>query len=169
MKEISRKSKHIFYQIRFKFQKSPFLDECQVNDDCPFNKECKQNECQDPCLSIICGRRAECKAESHRAICFCPPGLQGNPLISCSEVGCVSNSDCSDREKCDYLTRSSAKKECVQLCRNNPCASGASCSAINHRESCSCNHRLQGDGYVSCTERKPIMYCFHFTIRIIIQ
>ena len=137
-----------------------FLDECQVNDDCPFNKECKQNECQDPCLSIICGRRAECKAESHRAICFCPPGLQGNPLISCSEVGCLSNSDCSDREICDYLSRSSARKECVPLCRSNPCASGASCSAINHRESCTCNHRLQGDGYVSCTERKPIFTLF---------
>ena len=131
-----------------------FLDECQIKDDCPYNKECKQNECQDPCLSIICGRRAECKAEAHRAVCYCPPGMQGNPLIACSEVGCSSNSDCSDREKCDYLSPSSTKKECLRLCTSNPCASGASCSANNHREICTCNHPLQGDGYVSCTESK---------------
>ena len=131
-----------------------FLDECQINDDCPYNKECKQNECQNPCLSIICGQRAECKAEAHRAVCFCPRGLQGNPLIACSEVGCSSDSDCSDREKCDYETSSSTKKECIPLCTTSPCTSGATCSARNHREICTCNYPLQGDGYVSCTERK---------------
>ena len=142
-------------------RKTPFcyfysylLDECQVNDDCPYNKECKQNECRDPCVSIICGRRAECKAESHRAVCYCPPGMQGNPLIACTEVGCTSNSECSSQEKCDYSSPSSTKKECIPLCGSNPCTSGASCSANNHREICACNYPLQGDGYVSCTESK---------------
>ena len=131
-----------------------FIDECQVNDDCPYSKECKDNECKDPCLRIICGNRAECKAEAHKAVCYCPPGMQGNPLISCSEVGCRSNSDCLYTQKCDYITTSSSKKECQPLCTKNPCASGASCEANNHREICTCNHPLQGDGYVSCVERK---------------
>ena len=134
------------------------LDECQINDDCPYNKECKQNECRDPCLSIICGRRAECKAEAHRAVCFRPRGLQGNPLIACSEVGCSSDSDCADREKCDYGSSSSNKKECIPLCTTSPCASGATCTASNHREICTCNYPLQGDGYVSCTERKILFF-----------
>ena len=132
------------------------VDECQVDDDCPFSKYCKNKECKDPCLDIICGSRADCRAEAHKAVCFCPPGMQGNPLIACSEVGCTSNSDCSQNEKCDYQTRSSSRKDCQPLCQSNPCASGASCSATNHREICTCNYPLQGDGYVSCIESKFI-------------
>ena len=128
--------------------------ECQIDDDCPYSKECKDKECKDPCLRIICGTRAECKAEAHKAVCYCPPGMQGNPFISCSEVGCSSNSECSPTQVCDYVDSSSSKKECQPLCTKNPCASGASCEANNHREICTCNYPLQGDGYVSCTERK---------------
>ena len=104
-------------------------------------------------MSILCGSRAECKAEYHKAVCFCPRGMQGNPLISCVEVGCTSNSDCSTNEKCDYLLTSS-KRDCQPLCTQNPCASGASCNAQNHREICTCDYPLQGDGYISCTECK---------------
>ena len=132
------------------------IDECQVDNDCPFTKHCKNNECRDPCLDIICGSKANCKAEAHRAVCKCPPGLQGNPLVSCSEVGCSSSSECASNEKCDYLTPSSSRKECQPLCRRNPCAAGASCTANNHREICTCDHPLQGDGYISCTECKLI-------------
>ena len=132
------------------------VDECITDDDCPYDKQCKNKECRDPCLSILCGNRAECKAEYHKAVCFCPRGMQGNPLISCVEVGCTSNSDCSSNEKCDYVA-SSGKKDCQPLCTTrNPCASGASCSALNHREICTCDYPLQGDGYISCTECKYI-------------
>ena len=82
--------------------------------------------------------------------------MQGNPLVSCLEVGCSSSSECASNEKCDYLTPSSSRKECQPLCRRNPCAAGASCTANNHREICTCDHPLQGDGYISCTECKLI-------------
>ena len=111
-------------------------------------------ECIDPCDRIQCGSRAECRVEAHRAICFCPPGTQGNPLISCTEAGCSSNSDCASNEKCDYFTTSSSTKECQPLCVDDPCAPRASCTAQNHREICTCNYPLEGDGYVSCIERK---------------
>ena len=130
-----------------------FVDECITDDDCPYDKKCKDKECKDPCLSILCGNRAECKAEYHKAVCFCPPGMQGNPLISCVEVGCTSNSDCSTNEKCDYIP-SSSRKDCQPLCTQSPCAFGASCKAQNHRELCTCDYPLQGDGYISCTECK---------------
>ena len=135
-----------------------FVDECITDDDCPYDKQCKDKECKDPCLSILCGSRAECKAEYHKAVCFCPRGMQGNPLISCVEVGCTSNSDCSLNEKCDYVP-SSNKKDCLPLCTRNPCAAGASCTAQNHRETCTCDYPLQGDGYISCTECKYIKKC----------
>ena len=138
------------------------IDECQVDNDCPYDKHCKNKECRDPCNSILCGNRAICKAEAHKAACYCPPGMQGNPLIGCSEVGCTSHSECSDNEKCDYRDPSSSKKECQPLCTKNPCARGASCSSRNHKEICTCNHPLQGDGYISCTECKHffLFYCF---------
>ena len=73
--------------------------------------------------------------------------MQGNPLVGCTEVGCRSNYDCRDDEKCEFAT-----KECIPLCTNNPCAEGASCSARNHKELCMCDYPLEGDGYTSCNE-----------------
>ena len=130
----------------------PLVD-CRSDDDCPYDKTCKSNECVDPCPFTICGSRAICKPERHKGICVCPRGLQGNPFVSCTEVGCQSNDDCSFDEKCNFQTR-----DCEPLCVRSPCAPGARCEAHNHREICTCNYPLQGDGYTSCLERKP----FHF-------
>ena len=144
-----------------------FKYECLVDDDCPFDKACVNKECTNPCNRLICGSRAECRVDRHEAICFCPPGLQGNPVIACQEVGCQSNDDCSDREKCDYVTGGSSKKECMPLCRSNPCAQGASCNAQNHQEICVCNPPLIGDGYATCYERK-LALSSHYVLRIVL-
>ena len=128
--------------------------ECRKDPDCPFDKACVAEECVDPCKRIECGRRAECKAEQHRAVCYCPRGLQGNPIVACEEVGCTSNDDCASTEKCDFLSGSNTRKECQPLCVGRVCAQGASCEAVNHQEICTCNYPLQGDGYVTCYERK---------------
>ena len=129
-----------------------FLDECQVDRDCPFSKACVSHECIDPCLNKICGRNAECRVESHQAFCFCPNGLQGNPENFCIEVGCRTDSDCSFDEKCDRVQSFSQTRECTRLCLRNPCAVGATCTAQNHREICACNPPLTGDGYTQCRE-----------------
>ena len=128
--------------------------QCQRDEDCPYDKTCKSNECVDPCPLTICGSRAECKPERHKGICVCRPGLQGNPYVSCTEVGCQSHEDCSYDEKCDFPSPSSGKRECVKLCITPSCAQGARCEAKNHKEICTCNYPLQGDGYTSCLERK---------------
>ena len=132
--------------------------QCQRDEDCPFDKTCKSNECVDPCPLTICGSRATCKPQRHKGICVCPPGLQGNPYVSCTEVGCQSHEDCSDNEKCDFPSPSSGKRECVRLCITPSCAQGARCEAKSHREICTCNYPLQGDGYTSCLERK-LSFC----------
>ena len=126
-----------------------FVDECRVDRDCPLTKACVANECIDPCRDIRCGSRAECKVNSHRATCYCPAGLQGNPLVSCTEVGCRASSECADNEKCQ-------NRECQRLCTSSPCAAGASCTARNHQEICTCDPPLQGDGFSYCftPERK---------------
>ena len=124
-------------------------DECKVNADCPLTKACVSQECVDPCLTTSCGTNAQCQVDFHTAKCVCRPGLQGNPYVKCLEVECRLDTDCGDRERCDR-----SKQECVPLCVEDPCALGATCEARNHKEYCTCNPPLQGDGYVSCTERK---------------
>ena len=96
------------------------LGECQDDDECSYTKRCKNCKCHDPYLDIICGTRAICAAESHQPLSKCSPGLQGDPFVACTEVGCTSNFECADNEKCEYLTSSSNRKECQPLCRNNP-------------------------------------------------
>ena len=129
-------------------------DECRVDRDCPLSKACVANECIDPCKDIRCGTRAECKVNSHRATCFCPAGLQGNPLVACTEVGCRASSECADNEKCQ-------NRECKRLCQSPTCANGAICSARNHQEICTCDPPLQGDGYSYCykPQRKTNICC----------
>lgn len=57
--------------------------ECYTDDDCPYDRTCKNERCVNPCLQNTCGRGAFCHAEAHRAICKCPNGYTGSPLISC--------------------------------------------------------------------------------------
>jgi hypothetical protein len=124
-------------------------DECKFNRDCPLDKACVSEECVDPCIGTQCGRNAQCNVDYHRAKCSCSRGLQGNPYVSCVPVGCKRDSDCQDTERCEQRSQ-----KCVQLCTGQPCADGAICYAKNHRESCSCQLPLKGDGFAYCTKRK---------------
>ena len=91
-----------------------FLDECSIDNDCPFSKECRNQECVDPCGYISCGSQALCKAENHIGICYCPQGMQGNPIVNCVDVGCQHDDDCSTTERCDRGTG-----KCLPLCVGN--------------------------------------------------
>ncbi len=126
-----------------------FSVECLVNSDCPPTSACVQQECINPCHHISCGDRAVCNVEKHVAYCDCPPGMQGNPVVGCEEVGCLRDEDCDQREKCDYTSQ-----RCVPLCRGQVCAPGAECFAFNHREDCRCRAPLQGNGFGFCEARK---------------
>ncbi len=125
------------------------LDDCERNTDCPLTKACVDHECVDPCHRIQCGQRAECNVENHVAYCDCPAGLQGNPVVSCSEVGCLKDDDCAQTEKCAFESQ-----RCYPLCRGYACAPGAECFAADHREDCRCRPPLQGNGFSFCEESK---------------
>jgi hypothetical protein len=131
------------------------LDECRQDEDCPFTKACISKKCQDPCTQISCGSRAICKVDFHKARCLCPLGLQGNPLVSCDEVGCLHDEDCQSNQKCNHDRRT-----CETLCSPSPCAAGAQCLAENHRENCRCSPPLQGDGFSVCEKRKSLFNLF---------
>ena len=56
--------------------------ECSSHRDCPSTKTCINHHCVDPCPGA-CGIDAECKAQDHRPVCFCPYGLSGDPYLRC--------------------------------------------------------------------------------------
>lgn len=59
--------------------------ECLTDNDCEVNLACIQQRCLDPCSSITCGTNAICSVNSHRALCTCRKGFEGDPYTSCVE------------------------------------------------------------------------------------
>lgn len=56
--------------------------ECLINSDCPQNRACINNKCQDPCPGL-CGLNARCQIVSHVPNCICVTGYVGNPYENC--------------------------------------------------------------------------------------
>lgn len=56
--------------------------ECVLNSDCPSNRACIQNRCQDPCPGV-CGQNAECLALNHLPTCNCLQGYTGDSYRFC--------------------------------------------------------------------------------------
>lgn len=56
--------------------------ECTVNSECPSNKACIREKCQDPCPGS-CGQSASCTVTNHIPICTCFSGYIGDPFTHC--------------------------------------------------------------------------------------
>lgn len=59
------------------------LAECRTNTECPSDKACINQRCQDPCSSNRCGLNAECITINHHPSCHCQSGLAGDPQLQC--------------------------------------------------------------------------------------
>lgn len=57
--------------------------ECVLNSDCPSNKACVRNKCNDPCPGT-CGTNADCQVVTHIPSCTCRIGYTGDPYRFCS-------------------------------------------------------------------------------------
>lgn len=57
--------------------------ECVIHQDCPPNRACQSQKCQDPCVGS-CGFNARCDVQNHRPICTCFEGHDGDPYASCT-------------------------------------------------------------------------------------
>lgn len=57
--------------------------ECVLNSDCPTNKACIRNKCQNPCGGS-CGQNAECQVVNHVPTCTCRVGFTGDPYSFCN-------------------------------------------------------------------------------------
>lgn len=56
--------------------------ECVVSADCPQDRSCVQQKCQDPCPGT-CGINARCLVVNHNPICSCLSGYTGDPFDRC--------------------------------------------------------------------------------------
>ena len=129
-----------------------FLAGCSVDEECPTNKMCKNSVCVNPCLvEDPCPVTAECYAENHKAMCRCPPGMQGDPYVRCLVVGCRSNPDCPTDKAC-------VNTVCVDSCLyTNDCAPNAECYVFQHTAGCRCPPELPyGDPRFMCEGKKII-------------
>ena len=59
--------------------------ECVLSTDCPSNRACVRNKCQDPCPGT-CGINADCQVINHLPACTCRPGYTGDPYLYCNTI-----------------------------------------------------------------------------------
>lgn len=95
--------------------------ECIVNNDCPFDKACIGNKCENPCANV-CGIHANCEIINHVPLCYCPPEYSGDPFVACNPY---------------YLPPVSHIP--LNPCDPSPCGPNSRC-LINHEKyaTCSC-------------------------------
>lgn len=56
--------------------------ECVINQDCPSNRACIRQRCEDPCIGI-CGFNAQCSTQNHQPTCSCIESFEGDPYTAC--------------------------------------------------------------------------------------
>ena len=125
--------------------------ECTQNSECVSDRACINQHCVDPCsyTGSPCGTDALCRTIVHEPQCYCPAGLQGNPMVACVVVGCSSNDDCPETKACNRINR-----VCVDVCTPVTCAPGADCRASNHAAFCYCPPGYIGNPFQHCSKRK---------------
>lgn len=57
--------------------------ECVIHQECPSNRACIAQQCQDPCIGA-CGFNAKCITQNHQPMCSCMEGFEGDPYASCT-------------------------------------------------------------------------------------
>lgn len=61
--------------------------ECIVSSECPIDKACIQQKCENPCPGI-CGLNTKCNVRNHSPICICITGYTGDPFTKCVPIPC---------------------------------------------------------------------------------
>lgn len=106
---------------------------CYGSDDCPTTHICRNGQCAPVCgpNNEPCGEEAVCQGVEHEAVCYCPPGSQGNPRTQCVAIGCASDDACPDDRSC-------INQRCQSPCVLDPCEKPATCFVSDHIPECPC-------------------------------
>ncbi|VEN50381.1 unnamed protein product, partial [Callosobruchus maculatus] len=101
------------------YQGDPYREcrpECVLNTDCPKNRACVRNKCQDPCPGT-CGTNAVCSVINHIPMCSCIQGYVGNAFVMCNPIPAEIPKN---------------------PCNPTPCGPNSQCREINGQAVCSC-------------------------------
>ncbi|KAF7276317.1 hypothetical protein GWI33_010508, partial [Rhynchophorus ferrugineus] len=99
---------------------NPYLGcrpECIANSDCPRNRACIRNKCQDPCPGT-CGVNAQCTTTNHVPICTCSDGYTGDAF-----------------RLCNFIPKEEPPKN---PCSPNPCGINTACRTSGDNAICEC-------------------------------
>ncbi|XP_046673785.1 C-type lectin domain family 18 member B-like [Homalodisca vitripennis] len=58
---------------------------CLENADCPLDRACIKQKCEDPCYNICNGNNTSCRVRNHIPYCTCKEGFYGDPLTACNQ------------------------------------------------------------------------------------
>ncbi|CAB4059875.1 unnamed protein product [Lepeophtheirus salmonis] len=140
---------------------------CEDGEDC--------YEGKDLCNPNPCGLGAACHLEDGNAICSCPEGKNGDPLVKCREEAICGPGSCGPNMDC--VPKSLGNIECrcrrgfipvdvldplagchvpieepvISLCEPGPCGDNAECFISEVGEDCVCNQGFIGDPFFGCT------------------
>lgn len=103
--------------------------ECVMSSQCPKDKACLKQRCQDPCPGV-CGLNAQCQVYNHSPFCSCLPGYTGAAFSSCYPEPRIQAT----------ASTSPAKDPCTP----SPCGPYAQCTAIGNLASCNCMDNYMG-------------------------
>lgn len=113
--------------------------ECTLNSDCPSNKACIRNKCQDPCPGT-CGQNAECQVINHLPSCTCWPGYTGDPFNYCSipPAKRMNVYKIKFEQNQLILLILAEPRPPINLCNPSPCGPNSQCKELNEQAVCSC-------------------------------
>jgi len=95
-----------------------------MNTDCPRNKACLNQKCQDPCPGT-CGQGAICDVINHIPTCSCPTGTVGDAFVICRPI---KVQDEPSRDPCNP----------------SPCGPNSVCRVVEGHAVCSCQNSMIG-------------------------
>ncbi|KAF4526820.1 hypothetical protein B566_EDAN018173, partial [Ephemera danica] len=101
--------------------------ECVLSSDCPTDRACIKNKCQNPCPGI-CGQNAVCNVLNHVPTCYCIEGYIGDPFTACRERPPPPRTP----------------EPISDPCQPSPCGPNSQCRQINGQAVCSCQPNYEG-------------------------
>lgn len=123
--------------------------ECVADSDCPGNRGCISNKCQDPCPGT-CGVNAECITINHAPKCSCLIGFTGDPFRRCNMLPRKYKTICSDYTRISTSSFFnfmflSAENIPINVCSPSPCGPNSQCRVTNGQAVCSCLPNYNGN------------------------
>lgn len=129
---------------------APEISECSRNDQCPSNRACIENVCQNPCTALKqspCPPEKGCDVLNHKPVCICLKNC--NPSLSI----CLRDNGCPAHQACRAF-------RCEDPCATASCPENTPCYVEDHKPICKfCPPGFKSDSKYGCLKGKHLFRC----------